>query len=232
MRRHWNRIFAALSILTVTGCGGSTELKAEPKTAVQPATKGFLLGGSDMTVYYGKAYRRLAAETAGYLKKIYGKQYPLKEFTAADGDKPGIFIGIRPQGTKIDVSEDREYSVRQVSDTQLHLFGNRNAKLAGTEFSVYDFLEKECDVRWLWPGELGTVAEPRPPTRLKNGNGVFVPAFERRMTNSFTYGMKSLGLDDAPDAKLRTRAKEDLRGIGMEDGEIKTLMTKLVRPPR
>ena len=95
MRRHWNQIFAALSILTVTGCGGSTELKAEPKTAAQSATKGFLLGGSDMTVYYGKAYRKLAAETAGYLQKIYGKQYPQKEFTAADRDKSGIFIGER-----------------------------------------------------------------------------------------------------------------------------------------
>ena len=202
MRRYWNRIFAVISILTITGCGGSAGLKAEPETAVQPAEKGFLLGGSDMTVYYGKAYRKLAAETAGYLQKIYGKQYPQKEFTAADRDKPGIFIGIRPKGTKIDVSEDREFCVRQVSASQLHLFGNQNTKLAGTVFAVYDFLEKECDVRWLWPGELGTVAESRPPKRLKNGTSIFVPAFERRMTNSFTYGLQGMPAKERGDLNL------------------------------
>ncbi len=31
----------------------------------------------------------------------------------------------------------------------------------GTLFGVYEFLEKEMDVRWLWPGELGEVIPPR-----------------------------------------------------------------------
>ena len=56
-------------------------------------------------------------------------------------------------------------------------------------------------------------------------------AFDRKqMEQSFTYGMKSLGLDDAPDAELRTRAKKYLRGIGMEELEIQVLMAKLARP--
>ncbi len=49
---------------------------------------------------------------------------------------------------------------------------------------------------------------------------------------SFAYCMKALGLEGVPDAGLAARAMKYLRGIGMEDGEIKALMTKLVLPPR
>ena len=49
---------------------------------------------------------------------------------------------------------------------------------------------------------------------------------------SFTYCMKALGLEGVPDAELAAHAMKYLRGIGMEDHEIKALMTKLVLPPR
>ncbi len=48
----------------------------------------------------------------------------------------------------------------------------------GTRFAVYDFLEQELGIRWLWPGELGEVV-PR-HTSVKVGEGMRVekePAF-------------------------------------------------------
>ncbi len=49
---------------------------------------------------------------------------------------------------------------------------------------------------------------------------------------SFAYCMKALGLEGVPDAELAARAMKYLRDIGMEDHEIKALLTKLVLPPR
>ncbi len=52
--------------------------------------------------------------------------------------------------------------------------------------------------------------------------------FDRgRVDEAFAYGMKALGLDDAADADLPARAREYLRGIGMEDHEIKALLDRL-----
>ena len=49
----------------------------------------------------------------------------------------------------------------------------------------------------------------------------------RRVDEAFAYGMKALGLEDAPDAELGARARDYLRAIGMEDHEIKALLAKL-----
>ncbi|MBO4648556.1 MAG: DUF4838 domain-containing protein [Lentisphaeria bacterium] len=149
----------------------------------------FELGKADQTVRCTKEHRRIAEEMAWYLKKVFGRNYPVKIFAPEDRKEPGIFIGIRPEGVHVDADEKREFCGQHITGSQLYLFGNRDAKrLHGTMFAVYDFLERECGVRWLWPGELGTVADPMKPIRLKTGTRIFVPVFERRMTNSFNYG--------------------------------------------
>ncbi|MBO4648917.1 MAG: DUF4838 domain-containing protein [Lentisphaeria bacterium] len=204
MQKRWKTALVLTAALALAGCwhtestaAGTTAPAAKP--AAKPAAAGFLLGGGDMTVYYAGDYGKLADETAQYLRKIYGKKYTVKTFTPDDRNQPGIFIGVRPEGVKVDADESKEYCVRHVDvkRKQLYLFGNKNGKvLHGTMFSVYDFLEKECGVRWLWPGELGTVIDPQEPKTLASGTAVFVPAFERRMTNSFTYGVLSMPLKE------------------------------------
>ena len=44
-----------------------------------------------------------------------------------------------------------------------------NAVWHGTLWGVYDFLEKEMNVRWLWPGELGEVIPVRKTIGVKDG---------------------------------------------------------------
>ena len=153
----------------------------------------FELGKPGTTIYTDKANASAAAELSQYLSRVYGGKFPVVEFAEKNRKDPGIFVGVRPEGVELKADEKKEYCARHVTGTQLYLFGNRNAKkLHGTMFAVYDFLEKECGVRWLWPGELGTVAEPQQPKTLKNGTEIFVPAFERRLTNSFHYGVNYL----------------------------------------
>ena len=162
----------------------------------------FELGKTDMTIYHAKENQALAAEAGSYLNRIYGKKFQVVPFTQADRSKPGIFIGIRPAGVKLTVDEKKEFCGRHVTDTQLYLFGNRSKALRGTAFSVYDFLDRECGVRWLWPGELGTVVDPQKPKKIKNGTSFYVPPFDLRMTNSFTYGMGNLPPEDRADLNL------------------------------
>ena len=186
MKKRWKTALVMMAALALAGCGHNekTSVPAKPavKQAAKPAKKAFVLGGDGMTLYYAKGCQPLAAETAGYLRKVFGKEYKLKPYTSSDKDKPGIFIGVRPAGVKITADEKKEFCGRHVTDTQVYLFGNNSKILHGTAFSVYEFLEKEAGVRWLWPGRLGTVAEPQKPKVLKNGTEIFVPAFERRMT--------------------------------------------------
>ena len=216
MRRRWKTALAVTAALALAGCGHDGKTEPEPakpavKQAARPAKKAapkkcakgdFVLGEADTAVFYPKQYEKLAAEAAGYMTQVFGKKFTPKAYTAADKDKPGIFIGIRPAGVKVDVDESKEYCVRHVGNSRLYLFGNKGKQLMGTAFAVYDFLEKECDVRWLWPGKLGTVVDPRPPKKLKNGTTIFVPAFERRMTSSFTYGMASMPAKERGDLNL------------------------------
>ncbi|MBQ6598092.1 MAG: hypothetical protein IJH79_11125, partial [Lentisphaeria bacterium] len=196
MKRRWKTALVMMAALALAGCGHNekTSVPAKPavKQAAKPAKKVFVLGCDGMTLYYAKGCQPLAAETAGYLRKVFGKEYTIKPYTAADRNRPGIFIGVRPAGVKITADEKKEFCGRHVTDTQVYLFGNNSKILHGTAFSVYEFLEKEAGVRWLWPGRLGTVAEPQGPKVLKNGTEIFVPAFERRMTSSFSYGAASM----------------------------------------
>ena len=157
----------------------------------------FELGKTDMEIFHVRENARAAAELGDYLNRVYGRKYTLRKFTEGDRTKPGIFVGVRPEGVKIEVDEKKEFCGRHVTDTQLYLFGNKPAtKLQGTNFSVYEFLERECGVRWLWPGDLGTVAEPQKPKQIKNGTEIVTPFFVRRMSASFHYGYPTLQPED------------------------------------
>ncbi|MBQ9338200.1 MAG: DUF4838 domain-containing protein [Lentisphaeria bacterium] len=157
----------------------------------------FELGKPGTAIYTDKANSAAAADLSQYLSRVYGGEFPVSQYADQDKDKPGIFVGIRPAGVEITADEKKEFCGKHVTDTQLFLFGNKNAKrLHGTMFAVYDFLEKECGVRWLWPGELGTVADPQPPKTLKNGTEIYVPPFERRLTSSFHYGVNYLSAEN------------------------------------
>ena len=173
---------------------------------------GFELGKNDATIYFNKKNRRAAEEMAHFLNRVYGKKYTTALFKASDAKKAGIFVGIVPANTKFDLPAEKykEYCVTHITDKQIFLFGNDGARLQGTYFAVSDFLEKFCGIRFLWPGELGTVVPKRSPETLAAGTTVFVPKFDVRMTNSFTYGVNSLIWED----RVALSKWQDRRKVG------------------
>ena len=63
---------------------------------------------------------------------------------------------------------------------------------------------------------------------VKSFENYAIGEFDRgKVAESFAYCMKALGLEGVPDAELSARAWKYLRGIGMEDLEIWTLLNKL-----
>ncbi len=57
---------------------------------------------------------------------------------------------------------------------------------SGTLWGVYEFLERELGVRWLWPGKLGTYVPERSSIRTGRIDEVVRPAFvRRRVRNGF-----------------------------------------------
>ena len=47
----------------------------------------------------------------------------------------------------------------------------------GTLFAVYEFLERQLGVKWLWPGKSGEVIPRRPEIQVKDLNKTWTPAF-------------------------------------------------------
>ena len=162
---------------------------AATATFFAPAASAFELGASDADIYAATGHEALAKELSGYLVKVFGRSFPVKampdEITA---DLAGIIVGAKPPDCNVTWDESRECCVRIVEPSRVWLFGNDGNKLLhGTADAVYDFLERFAGVRWLWPGEVGTVADPSGPVSLKEEKSVYVPPFRIRLTNSFTY---------------------------------------------
>ncbi len=162
------------------------------------AASAFELGAADADVYAAKGSEAVANELSGYLEKVFGKSFPVKPMTKeVASDAAGIFVGARPPGCDVTWDAERECCVRVVEPTRVWLFGNDSGKaLHGTDDAVYDFLERFAGVRWLWPGETGTVADPSGPVSLADETSVYVTPFRRRLTNSFTYGSGSRSAEE------------------------------------
>ena len=142
----------------------------------------FELGASDADIYAASGHEALAEELSGYLVKVFGKSFPVKAMPGEiTSDIAGIFVGAKPADCDVTWDETRECCVRIVEPSRVWLFGNDGNKLLhGTADAVYDFLERYAGVRWLWPGDVGMVADPLEPVSLKEEKTVFVPPFRIR----------------------------------------------------
>ena len=158
----------------------------------------FELGNADATIWHSKKSAAQAQVLQKYLSKVFGKKYSLKLYTKGK-HLPGIFVGIQQPNAKLKVDVERDYTVIHSEKDRVYIYGNDRAKLTGTAYAVASFLEKHAGVRFLWPGELGTVAEKSKPVTVKEGTDLYVPPFKLRMTSSFTYGMRILSAKDAAD---------------------------------
>ena len=98
----------------------------------------FELGKSDAVIYYNAPNQVYAKELSFYLNKVFGKKYTLK---AADkiSDLPGIFVGFPREADKINVPEEKEFTVVSAAGNQLFIYGRDNKHLNCTGYAVSEF---------------------------------------------------------------------------------------------
>ncbi len=104
------------------------------------------------------------------------------------------------------------------SGRTLYIAGSDSAPnglaLTGTAHGVYDFIERQLGVRWLWPGDGGTVFPQRATVTIPPLDIEDAPAFAvRRLRN---YGGVS-GPAEKPVISLEDRVKVALNALGRPD---------------
>jgi hypothetical protein len=72
---------------------------------------------------------------------------------------------------------------------------------AGTLFGVYEWLERDLGVRWLWPGVLGTIVPRTASLHVHDVDATVAPAFFQRNTRGgLTFKGQHAELDFSPEA--------------------------------
>jgi hypothetical protein len=186
-------------------------------------------------------------ELVTHVKKATGQQLPVVIETAvSSGYASRIFVGVtdaaRKQGIDVERLQLEEYVLRTVGP-DLYVVGKELRPEAyhgtrplysepwnplamecvhsGTLLGVYEILEHDLGVRWLWPGELGTYV-PRRSTLV-------LPAMDKTVKPRLVY--RNLGGWDLPQIFLTgsyfgRRVRPDYRVGGLS----KEIVRKLVFP--
>ena len=153
--------------------------------------------GKPCTIYYAGRNRAAAQELSKYLTAIYKKDFPVK---AMKKEQTGIFVGAKKAS---------ELVASSVKGDRLDIYG------ANTEFAVYDFLERECGVRFLWPGKLGTVIPQGKVKTLADGDYAYQPQFAIRLSQSFHYPTRYMTVPERQDLAKWIKSNkigQELRG--------------------
>ena len=145
----------------------------EPIAAAQADVRLVSQGRADAVVVTAenptKTARYAAEELVGHLDKVTGVVLEIvKESEIPDGMHSRVFVGPTKAAAEYGIDVEglgREAYVLRTAGNDLFIAGreddgdplsSRNPNV-GTLWGVYDFLETRLGVRWLWPGELGTV---------------------------------------------------------------------------
>ena len=139
--------------------------------------------GKPCTIYYEGKNAASADELSLYLGKIYNQQFPVSHVKRSKDGK-GIFIAAKKPSKLVE---------SEVKGDRLDIYGNN------VQFAVADFLERECGVRFLWPGELGTVIPKGKVKTLPDGYYGYQPQFSRRLSQSFHYPTRYMSIKDRQD---------------------------------
>ncbi|HYD83223.1 MAG TPA: DUF4838 domain-containing protein [Opitutus sp.] len=132
-----------------------------------------------------------AQELVYHLEKATGAKLEIVPEKALRMDRLArIHIGNTraAQAADIDVAQlAPEVFALRIAGTAVFIAGNDapgdpldSGTFAGTLFGVYEFLERELGVRWLWPGELGTFVPKRRTLAVAPVDEIVSPRFMQR----------------------------------------------------
>ncbi|MBU6302511.1 MAG: DUF4838 domain-containing protein [Verrucomicrobia bacterium] len=124
-----------------------------------------------------------AVELADYLGRICGTRPQIATETQKGlPDGPRIFVGHCKANA--DLAPKPEEIVVLTRNGDLHLCGGDSGPggmiCKGTLFAVYDFIERELGVRWLFPGEYGEVVPKRATITIADLNRREQPRIAKR----------------------------------------------------
>ena len=153
--------------------------------------------GKPCTIYFAPRCRAAAEDLAAIMSKVYSQNFPVK---AAGKLNTGIFVGVKTPSKLVEA---------EVKGNRLDIYGNN------VNFAVSDFLERECGVRFLWPGELGTVIPNGKVKKLADGYYGYQPQFGIRLSQSFHYPTRYMPIPDRNDLSkwmVHNKIGQELRG--------------------
>ena len=136
-----------------------------------------------------------ATELAAYIGKTTGASPQIIAESDSNSRNGNAYIGqcafTRSQAFYRKELKSEEFQVA-IADGRLFIYGDdQNGKpfaanvCTGTLFGVYDFIEKELGVAWLWPGELGEDIPALREIKLKDFSRLDHPGF---MIRSMMFG--------------------------------------------
>ena len=175
----------ALVAFATVLCGADNKDAAPAATGITLAKNGQAAATITLALEASASERNAANELAAYLKRVTGAEFAIVEPAAAAG-KPVIAVG--PGAAKAVVPDlnlaktgDKGLGddgiVLKTLPPHLVLTGAEGSK-RGTLYAVYEFLERECEVRW-WTQEDSLV--PRQPDLVIAALAVtYVPTFRYR----------------------------------------------------
>ena len=169
------------------------------------------------------ALRAAAADLVDAIARITGVRVPLldEKDPAVRSTSAAIILGVTAD-TPTEIADrvsalPPEGFLLRTRGKVIHIAGSNVGQggmpLAGTAHGVYDFIERQLGVRWLWPGELGTVFPHRSTLTVPPLDITDAPAFAIRKLRN--YGASSgsaagVGQADRVTAGLRAIGRGDL----------------------
>lgn len=156
--------------------------------------------GKPCTIYYEGRNAAAANELSKFMTRIYNQKFPVNHIKR-NKDGKGIFIAAKKPSKLVEA---------EVKGDRLDIYGNN------VQFAVADFLERECGVRFLWPGELGTVIPKGKVKTLADGYYGYQPQFSRRLSHSFHYPARYMNIKDRND--LNTWQTHNKIGLELKGG--------------
>ena len=139
--------------------------------------------GKPCTIYYEGKNLTAANDLSRFLTQIYNQQFPISHIKRCKDGK-GIFIAAKKPSKLVEA---------EVKGDRLDIYG------FNAVYAVADFLERECGVRFLWPGKLGTVIPKGKGKTLADGYYGYQPQFSRRLSQSYHYPRRFMNHQDRQD---------------------------------
>ncbi len=136
--------------------------------------------------------QKSAAEELQYhIRRATGAELPILPERQARPEGPKVYLGpchrtvaaglwpapVKPNGYVVQTIGQELFICGDDTNGNVFWMQHANRTRVGTLFGVYELVQRELKVRWLWPGELGTVVPRARSIRLGDWNRVGAPHF-------------------------------------------------------